>query len=72
MSASVAERGTKTKPAKGDSNRNEGKEKVSETMLKEDAGTQNEGRRDTKANVEAVDRTRIENKTGDQDQGRRK
>ena len=29
-------------------------------MLKENAGTQNEGRRDTKANVEAVDKTRIE------------
>ena len=31
-------------------------------MLKENAGTQNEGRRDTKANVEAVDKTRIEDK----------
>ena len=31
-------------------------------MLKENAGTQNEGSRDTKANVEAVDKTRIEHK----------
>ena len=62
MSASVAERGTKTKPAKGDSNRNEGKEKVSETMLKEDAGTQNEGRRDSTTNVEYVGKTRSEDK----------
>ena len=31
-------------------------------MLKKNAGTQNEGRRDTKANAEAVDKTRIEDK----------
>ena len=31
-------------------------------MLKENEGTQNEGIRDTKANVEAVDKTRIEDK----------
>ena len=31
-------------------------------MLKENAGTQNEGGRDTKANVEEVDKTRIEDK----------
>ena len=31
-------------------------------MLKENAGTQNEGWRDTKANVEEVDKTRIEDK----------
>ena len=31
-------------------------------MLKENTGTQNEGRRDANANVEAVDKTRIEDK----------
>ena len=31
-------------------------------MLKENAGTQNEGRRDTKANVEEVGKTRREDK----------
>ena len=31
-------------------------------MLKKNAGTQNEGGRDTKANVEEVDKTRIEDK----------
>ena len=31
-------------------------------MLKENAGTQNEGSSDTKANVEEVDKTRIEDK----------
>ena len=36
--------------------------KKSEPMLKKNAGTQNEGRRDTKANAEAVDKTRIEDK----------
>ena len=40
-------------------------------MLKENAGTQNEGRRDTKANVEAVDKNRIEDEKGDQDQRRK-
>ena len=30
--------------------------------MRENAGTQNEGSRDTKANVEAVDKTRIEHK----------
>ena len=42
------------------------------TNAEGNAGTQNEGRRDTKANVEAVDKTRIEDKKGDQDQRRRK
>ena len=32
-------------------------------MLKENAGTQNEGGTDTKANVEEVDKARIEDKT---------
>ena len=41
-------------------------------MLKENAGTPNEGRRDTKANVEAADKTRIEDETRDQDQRRRR
>ena len=31
-------------------------------MLKENTGTQNEGRRDANANVEAVDKTKIEDK----------
>ena len=31
-------------------------------MLKKNAGTQNEGGRDTKANVEEVDKTKIEDK----------
>ena len=44
MAERVAERGTKTKPGEGDINRNEGKQKKSEPMLKEDAGTQNEDR----------------------------
>ena len=60
MVASVAERGTKTKPAEGDSNRTEGEKKISEPMLKEDAGTQNEDRRDTKTKVEYVGKTKSE------------
>ena len=63
MTERVAERGTKTKPAEGDIHPNEGKQKKSGLMLKEDAGTRNEGRRDTKTNVEAVDKTRSEGKT---------
>ena len=72
MTERVAERGTKTKPAEGDIHPNEGKQKKSEPMLKEHTGTKNEGRRDTKASVEAVDKTRIEGKKGDQDQNRGK
>ena len=34
----------------------------SEPILNENAGTQNERRRDTKANLEAVDKTGIEDK----------
>ena len=67
----MAERGTTNKPAKEDNHRNEGKKKKSDPMLKENAGTQNEGRRDTKANVEAVDKNRIEDEKGDQDQRRK-
>ena len=55
MTERVAERGTKTKPAEGDIHPNEGKQKKSEPMLKEDAGTQNENRRGTEINVEEVD-----------------
>ena len=44
MADRVTQRETKTKPAEGDINRNEGKQKKSEPMLKEDAGTQNEDR----------------------------
>ena len=38
-------------------------------MLKENAGTQNEGSRDTKANVEEVDKTRIEGKRATKTKG---
>ena len=62
MAERVAERGAKTKPAEGDINRNEDKQKKPEPMLKEDAGTQNEDRRGTKANVEEVGKTRNEDK----------
>ena len=58
----VAERGAKAKPAEGDITRNEGKQKKSEPMLKEDAGTQNEDRIGTKTNEE-VGKTRSEDKT---------
>ena len=62
MTERVAERGTKTKPAEGDIHPNEGKQKKSEPMLKEDAGTQNENRRGTEINVEEVGETRSEDK----------
>ena len=62
MAERVSGRGTNTKPAEGDIHRNEGKQKKSESMLKEDAGTQNEGRRDTKTSVEEAGKTRSEDK----------
>ena len=62
MTERVAERGTKTKPAEGDIHPNEGKLKKSETMLKEDAGTQKEDRMGTKTNEE-VGKTTSEDKT---------
>ena len=62
MTERVAERGTKTKPAEGGTHPNEGKQKESEPMLKEDAGTQNEDRWGTETNVE-VDDTTSEDKT---------
>ena len=62
MTERVAERGTKTKPAEGGSHPNEGKQKESEPMLKEDAETQNEDRWGTETNVE-VDDTTSEDKT---------
>ena len=40
MTERVAERGTKTKPAEGDVHPNDSKQKKSNLMLKEDAGTQ--------------------------------
>ena len=52
MAERVSERGTKTKPAEGDIHRHEVKQKKSEPMLKEDAGTLNEDRRGTTTNVE--------------------
>ena len=63
MTERVAERGTKTKPAEGDIHPNEGKQKKSDPMLKEDAGTQNEDRRGTKTNVEEVGKATSEEKT---------
>ena len=47
-------------PADKDIGQNEGKQKKSDPMLNENAGTQKDGRRDTKTNVEKVDKTRIE------------
>ena len=63
MTERVAERGTKTKPAEGDIHPNEGKQKKSDPMLKEDVGTQNEDRRGTKTNVEEVGKATSEEKT---------
>ena len=63
MTERVAERGTKIKPAEGDIHPNEGKQKKSDPMLKEDAGTQNEDRRGTKTNVEEVGKATSEEKT---------
>ena len=60
MAERDAERGTKADAAKGDINRNEGKQKKPEPVLK--TGTQNEDRRGTKTNVEDVGKTRSENK----------
>ena len=72
MAERVSERGTKTKPAEGDIHRHEVKQKKSEPMLKEDAGTQNEGSRDTKTNVEEASKTRSEDERDTyQDQSRR-
>ena len=50
MAERDAERGTKADAAKGDINRNEGKQKKPEPVLK--TGTQNEDRRGTETNVE--------------------
>ena len=62
MAGRINERCTKTKPAEGDMNRNEGKQMKSETMPKKDAETRNEVRRDTKTNVEERGKTRNEKK----------
>ena len=63
MTERVAERGTKIKPAEGDIHPNEGKQKKSEAMLKEDAGTQNEDRTGTETNAEEVCKNKSEDKT---------
>ena len=66
----VTERGT-TKPAGGDMNRNEGRLEKSEQMLTKYAETRkNEGRRDTRTNVEVGGKTRNEDKKRYQDQCR--
>ena len=54
MTERVTESETETKPAERDVYPNEGKQKKSEPMLKEDAETHNEDRRGTKTNTSSV------------------